>query len=74
MHIPRPVFLVFCNNMGAWRGSPLVLGQPLVVNTLIITIFAQVSTFSVLVKVLHHLFKVFFAFAQQLDYLYGNTV
>ena len=66
MHIPRPVFLVFCNNMGAWRGSTLVLGQPIVVNTLIITIFAQVSTFSVLVKVLHHLFKVFLAFAQQL--------
>ena len=22
MHIPRPVFLVLCNNMGAWRGSP----------------------------------------------------
>ena len=45
MHIPRPVFLVLCNNMGAWRGRPLVLGQLLVVNTLIITIFAQVSTF-----------------------------
>ena len=50
MHIPRPAFQVLCNNMGAS----------------VALFFAQVSTFSVLVKVLHHLFKVFLAFAQQL--------
>ena len=33
--------------------------------TLITTIFAQVSTFAVLVKVLHHLFKVFLRFHVQ---------
>ena len=53
----------FCGRRGL--GSTirtLVLGQPLLVNTLITTIFAQVSTFAVLVKVLHNLFKVFLRF------------
>lgn len=40
----------------------LVLRQPLVVNSFITTILTQVSTSTVLFKVLHHLFEVFLCF------------
>lgn len=42
--------------------SALVLDEPLVVYTFIIAIFAQVSTFTFLVKVLQYLFKIFLCF------------
>ena len=52
--------------LGGWLGNSdclgyaigtFVLGQPFVVDAFIITILAQVSTFAVLVKVLHNLFQ-----------------
>ena len=46
----------------AGRVLLFVFRQPLVVNTFITTILTQISTSTVLVKVLHHLFEVFLCF------------
>ena len=41
---------------------PLVLRQPFVIDTLVTTILAQATTFTVLVKILHYLFKILLCF------------